>query len=419
MAVGRIRVLGVVASAVVTLTASGAWLSGGAVAATATQDSIVVVAPGVDALAVAAGFGLTPDAVWRVALHGFSADLTNAQVAGLRGDSRVLSVTANRSFRQNAGVLAGYSVFSSQSVPTAIARIGATSSVTADIDKRDDARVDVDVAVIDGQVQTDHPDLNVVGGTDCTGSGPSAGDGHATFAAGTIGAIDNKIGVVGVAPGARIWSVRIFDSQGISSDQRVLCGVEWVTAHANVIDVANMSFEDEWSDRGGTCDQPRGDALVAAICEMTAAGVTAVAAAGNDAADASGFQPAGLPGVITASALADYDGKPGGKSKPTCANGSYGPDDTFASFSNFGSAVDIAAPGACVTSTYAGGAYALWYGTSFSSSYTAGAAALYKATHPAATPGEVLAALVAAQEPGPIPGDPDGFPEGVLRVDTF
>jgi subtilisin len=274
------------------------------------------------------------------------------------------------------------------------------------------------VAVIDTGVQTDHPDLNVAGGVDCTGSGSYAdGLGHGTFAAGTIGAIDNKFGVVGVAPGARIWSARIFDSQGNASNQTVLCAFDWVTAHADRIEVANMSFINEWTDRGGSCAQPRGDALLAAVCAMTAAGVTAVAAAGNDAADASGFQPAGFPNVITASGLADYDGKPGGKTKPNCHDS--GPDDSLATFSNFGAAVDIAAPSVCVTSTYFGSAYALWFGTSFASSYTAGAAALYKSTHPAATPDRVRAALLAAAEPGPIAGDPDTYPEPVLRVSSF
>lgn len=386
----------------------------------AAQDSIVLVGANADAAAVAASYGLTPDALWRDALRGFSADLTAGQITMLRNDSRVVSITANHTWHLNAGVFSGSSLFSTQSTPTSVARVGATSSVTADIDRRDDARVDVDVAVIDSGVQVDHPDLNVVGGTDCTGSGSFGdGTGHGTFVAGTIGAIDNKIGVVGVAPGARIWSARMFDSNSVASEQSVICAIDWVTAHANLIEVANMSFEDEWQNRGGTCAQPRGDALLTAVCGMTAAGVTTVAAAGNDSADASGFRPAAFPGVMTASAIADYDGKPGGKSKPTCGSGRFGADDHLATFSNFGPVVDIAAPAACVEGTYRDSKYALWFGTSFSSGYTSGGAALYVATHPSATPTQVRTALLAAEEPGPIPDDPDSFPEGILNVRTF
>jgi subtilisin len=384
--------------------------------AAAAQDSIVMLRSTDDPADVAAGLGLKPDAIWP-AIHGFSASLSTEQAELLRSDPRVVSVTVNRGFRRNAGVVSGYSIFSSQVTPTGVARVGGTQSATADIDKRDDVRVDADVAIIDTGVQSTHPDLNVVGGVDCSGSGSfEDGRGHGTFAAGTIGAIDNKIGVVGIAPGARIWSVRVFDASGNATLQTVLCGMDWVVEHSGTIDVANMSFENEWADRGGTCASPRGDPVLTATCAMIGAGVTAVAAAGNDSADANGFQPAGFPGVITASALVDYNGSPGGKAKPTCAD--YGADDSFAAFSNYGSSIEIAAPGACLVSTYVDG-YATWWGTSFSSSYTSGAVALYKSTHATATPEQVTAALLATAEPGPLPGDPDTYPEGVLNVATF
>jgi subtilisin len=95
------------------------------------------------------------------------------------------------------------------------------------------------------------------------------------------------------------------------------------------------------------------------------------------------------------------------------------PDDSFATFSNFGADVDLAAPGVCVGSTYLNGSYAIASGTSFSSPLVAGAAALYIATHPGATPADVKAALLAAAEPGPIPGDPDAYPEGVVNVSSL
>jgi subtilisin family serine protease len=215
--------------------------------------------------------------------------------------------------------------------------------------------------------------------------------------------------------------VRVFDAQGQTSNQRLICGMDWVAAHAATIEVANMSLENEWNDKGGDCQSPRGDAILAAACGMTNAGVTTVVAAGNDAADASGFQPAGFPNVITMSGLADYDGKPGGKAKQTCSFGGTinAPDDSLANFSNFGAPIDLAAPSTCLTGTYKDSQYAIWYGTSFSSTHGSGAAALYMSTHPAAKPNEVRAALLAAADPGPIPLDPDGYPEPTLNVSKF
>ncbi|WP_371079036.1 S8 family serine peptidase, partial [Salmonella enterica] len=111
-----------------------------------------------------------------------------------------------------------------------------------------------------------------------------------------------------------------------------------------------------------------------AICRSVAAGVTYVVAAGNPASDAESFVPATYPEVITVSAIADFDGKPGGLGTPTCATGT---DDTFASFSNYGDDVDLTAPGMCVLSTWRGGTTGVASGTSMASPHVAGAAALY------------------------------------------
>jgi subtilisin family serine protease len=94
-------------------------------------------------------------------------------------------------------------------------------------------------------------------------------------------------------------------------------------------------------------------------------------------------------------------------------------DDTFATFSNFGTTVDISAPGVCITNTYPGGLHAVGSGTSFAAPLVSGAAALYLANHPGASPATVKAALLALAEPGPIPGDPDAFHEGIVNVSTL
>jgi subtilisin len=115
--------------------------------------------------------------------------------------------------------------------------------------------------------------------------------------------------------------------------------------------------------------------------------------------------------------IADSDGVAGGLGAPTSTSCGLGDaDDMFASFSNFGKNVDIAAVGECVASTAIGAAYGGGSGTSFATPAVAGAAALYVSTHPGVTPAKVRKALIAAGEPGPITGDPDTFPEPVLNV---
>lgn len=302
---------------------------------------------------------------------------------------------------------------SAQQTPTGINRIDADKSATARIDGSDE-RVNVDIAVIDTGIQSDHPDLNVVGGKNCA-DGKSYADknGHGTHVAGTAAAKDNAIGVVGVAPGARLWAVRVLNANGSGFISWVICGVDWVTANAGTIEVANMSL-----GLSGLSD-----ALDLAINNSVAAGVTYAVAAGNSATDASTRSPASNPNVITVSAIADSDGRCGGLGPAT----SYGADDTFATFSNFGAPVDLAAPGVNIRSTYKGSTYATGSGTSMASPHVAGAAALYKATHPAASPAGVMAALVLGGVPqtracvtsqndgnGGFTGDPDASREPLV-----
>jgi subtilisin family serine protease len=141
---------------------------------------------------------------------------------------------------------------------------------------------------------------------------------------------------------------------------------------------------------GGTSDDNCGnsnqDALHKALCRSAQAGVTYVVAAGNWGANATGTVPAAYDDtLITVSALADSDGKPFGMGTST----SYGADDTFASFSNYGSIVDIGAPGADIFSTFKGGQYTKMSGTSMASPHVAGAAAAYIQANPSATWREV------------------------------
>ena len=304
-----------------------------------------------------------------------------------------------------------------QPLPTGINRIGAGGLTNKG--------AGVDVAVIDTGIFASHPDLSgkVVGGKNCTQSGGSYIDqnGHGTHVAGTIGALDNSFGVVGVAPETRLWAVRVLDKNGNGTWSTVICGLDFVTSKApkngGPIRVANLSL-----GGGGVsdnnCGNSNNDPLHKAICRARDAGVTIVVAAGNSGASAANFIPAAYnDAVITVSALADSDGMSGSLGSGT----SYGSDDTFASFSNWGTPVDVGAPGVYINSTWIGNGYKSISGTSMASPHVAGAAALYIAGHPGALWSDVRSALISAGESlGSGHTDPSGrHLEPVLNVSTF
>jgi subtilisin len=415
-------------ASVVVLIGATAMLNAATTAASMTSSYIVVLKPAVSPTAKAAAYRVTPTFVYRSALNGFSAPLTGWQSAALSTDPDVSMIVGDRDvsispagagdFFQGADASNKQSYYSlppGQVTPTGLRRIGGLLSPTARVDGvRGD--VDVDIAVIDSGIALDQPDLKVVGGYNCS-SGKSYADefGHGTAVAGVLGAIDDGNGVVGVAPGARLWSVRVLGNGGKGSYARMICGVDWVTAHASTIEVANMSVRAAGAD-DGNCGRTNKDPLHLAVCNLVAVGVVFVVAAGNDAADAAAVVPAAYDEAITVSGLIDFDGSPGGLGSPTCGQEV---DDTLAYFSNFGADIDIAAPSVCITTTAPGGLFQTASGTSVSAPYVAGAAALYKATHPSATPAAVKSAILAAREPGPIPDDPDPYAEGVVNVSTF
>lgn len=381
---------------------------------------VVVFKDWVNPLAKAAKLGVRPTYVYRYALSGFAASLSPQQQAALAADRDVLMVTpADRDatspgHKSSPAPPTPIEAFP-QIVPSSLKRIGGLASRTAHIDGHEDP-MNVDVAVIDTGIQPDQPDLNVVGGVACApGQGFDDADGHGTLVAGFVGARDNAFGVVGVAPGARLWSVRVFDATGYADDANLLCGIDWVTQHSHLIEVANMSLVDNGSD-DGHCGIVNHDPVHWAICHGVDAGVTFVAGAGNDFVDASTQMPAGFPEVITASGMTDTDGLPGGLGPLDCLGE---PDDSFTFFSNFGAPIDIAAPAACLGSTYIGSDLAVDSGTSYAAPRVAGAAALIKVRHPHMPPAQVAAMIIAARERVHLPGDPDGIDEGVLNVSGF
>lgn len=281
-----------------------------------------------------------------------------------------------------------------QTLPTGVNRINVDKNEFVKIDGIEDT-MDVNVAIIDTGIDYDHPDLNVVDGYNAikkTVGKEAANDdnGHGTHVAGTVAAIDNDFGVVGVAPSARLWAVKVLDKNGSGSISDIIAGIDWVTANADTIEVANMSL-------GG---RGRSDTFREAIQKSVAAGVVYVVAAGNEKTDVYGRDkkfntfddmiPAAYPEVATISAMVDTDGKEGGLGSST----SYGKDDSFANFSNYsgsvvsgnpvvspGMAIDLILPGVNILSTFMNGQYATGSGTSMASPHAAGLAALYIAQH--------------------------------------
>lgn len=320
------------------------------------------VNPALEAPGLANAYGLQTGFVYQHALKGMSAMVPAGRLAALQRDPRVAYVVPDMVRSASA-----------QTVPTGIQRIFADKNAGIDIDSTDDFRVDVDVAVIDTGVDFQHPDLNVAGGVNCASriffaSCKPGGDDdhyHGTHVAGTIGALDNGLGVVGVAPGARIWAVKVLNKNGSGYSSWIIAGIDWVAANADTIEVANMSLG------GGGFSQAEYDAIQGAVN----AGVAFAVAAGNEDDDANNYSPGGFDNVLSVSALADFNGLPDGGAASTCRSDV---DDTLADFSNWGPEVDIAAPGVCIMSTYPleQGEYGTISGTSMASPHAAGALAL-------------------------------------------
>jgi subtilisin len=372
---------------------------------------IVTLVEGALPDAVAAEHGRRYDAsvahVYRHALNGYAARMSEEAATRVAADSRVAAVEPDRVVGLAAQVL-----------PTGIDRVEADISPRA-LAGNGSGTVNVDVAVIDTGIAA-HPDLTISGGKNCsTGKSYADGHGHGTHVAGTIAAKDDTAGVVGVAPGARLWAVRVLNNAGSGTTSSVLCGVDWVTANAATIEVANMSLGGGGSDPkdGVVGDCTTGNAYHDAVCKSVGRGVTYVVAAGNSAADARTSVPAAFDEVITVSALADFNGKSGGGGAATCRTDV---DDTFADFSNFGADVDLIAPGVCIRSTWLSGGFNTISGTSMASPHVAGAAALYKAADPSASPASVRQALRSAGGTDwSNADDKDSIKEPLLNVARF
>ncbi|UQX01816.1 S8 family serine peptidase [Streptomyces sp. RerS4] len=339
-------------------------------------------------------YGGEPEFVYRHAFTGYSALLPESQVARLRADPSVMMVGDDRSVQAAAQVL-----------PTGVDRVEADQSSTQA--GNGTGSVDAGVAVLDTGIDMTHPDLNVAGGFNCLGQPgnqpPQDDNGHGTHVAGTVGAEDNDVDVVGTAPGARLYAIKVLNAGGRGRFSHFACGLDWVAEHAQSegIDVINMSLGGRGSD-DGNCGLTNNDVMHFAICRVVnQAGVTVVVAAGNEGRDLAQAVPAAYDEVLAVTAMQDANGQPGGGGTFSCFTGT---DDRYASFSNFttiGSADaghTIAAPGVCILSTRlvrgSGDTTTVLSGTSMASPHVAGTAALCLAGPCAGmTPAQVISKL--------------------------
>ncbi|MCX4691231.1 S8 family peptidase [Streptomyces sp. NBC_01408] len=329
--------------------------------------------------AVAKRYGATIDRTYSAALNGYSVEVSEAQARKLAADPAVKSVVQNRTFTVDA----------TQPNPPSwgLDRIDQRAlPLNQSYTYPDKAGEGVTAYIIDTGVRKTHQDFGgrASDGYDAIDNDNTAqdGHGHGTHVAGTVGG-----GAYGVAKKVKIVGVRVLNNQGSGTTAQVVAGIDWVTQNAVKPAVANMSL-------GGGADS----ALDTAVRNSIASGITYAVAAGNESTDASTKSPARVAEAITVGATTNTDAK--------------------ASYSNYGSILDIFAPGSSITSTWGTGDTATntISGTSMASPHVAGAAAVYLSQNPGSTPAQISSGLVAASTPNVVTGPGTGSPNRLLNI---
>lgn len=227
-----------------------------------------------------------------------------------------------------------------------------TSTLTWNVSQTGYGRGDLQTTktawIIDTGIDLDHPDLNVDAGRSRSFiSGQTSADdenGHGTHVAGIIGALNNTVGITGIASGATLVALRVLDDEGEGRLSGIIQAVNYVIQNGRAGDVVNLSLGGEGIST----------TLERTIIQAANAGILFAIAAGNDGKDVASYSPARVnhANVFTVSAMDQ--------------------NNRFASFSNYGSSVDICAYGVRIRSTYSGGRYATLSGTSMAAPHVAG-----------------------------------------------
>jgi subtilisin len=251
------------------------------------------------------------------------------------------------------------------------------------------------VAVLDTGLDMDHPDVSAIWGYSVVSNDSSNFDdknGHGTHTSGTIAAQDNSVGVIGVAPDVDLYSIQISKGSRIST-ANIVAGIDAAVAgpdgnlntSGDQPDVFNMSF-------GGGYSEAVEDALNIAHSK----GIVLVASAGNSSTSSKSY-PAGLFNVT--------------------AVGSTTNTDALSGFSNYGSHIDVVAPGSSILSTYKGGGYATLSGTSMAGPHVAGVAALAIQANPTMTNDQIRYLLNSTATDLGTPGPDSTFGSGLVDAE--
>lgn len=236
---------------------------------------------------------------------------------------------------------------------------------------------DVDLYLLDSGIYSE--DLNVIEELDFVGDLESGGaKAHGYHIAGTLAAVDNNSGVVGIAPGARVHSFRVLDNYGATTTSTVVAALDEIISRKNANPAQPIVISMSFGGNTGSSDYTILDETVEAA---VAAGIVVVIAAGNEGVDVATVTPAHAEAALTV--------------------GSFGASDAFSYFSNHGALIDILAPGEDILSLEsAEGSGAIQLssrsGTSMAAPHVAGVAVAYLQANPAATPAEVRAALISS-----------------------
>lgn len=304
---------------------------------------------------LSASYGGIVKHVYSTALNGYSVEMSPEQAELLSQDDRVDYVEEDSAFSLSTvqpGATFGLDRIDQRDLP-----LNGNYSYTP-------TGMGVNAYIIDTGIRVTHTEFGgrAVLAYDVIGDGQNGNDchGHGTHVAGTVGSL-----TYGVAKDVRLYSVRVMDCRGSGSFSGLIAAIDWVTANHVKPAVANMSLS------GGASPS-----VNAAVSNSVAAGVIHAVAAGNSNADACNYSPSGAPDAITVGATTSADGR--------------------SSFSNFGTCVDIFAPGSSITSTTIASdtSTGVMSGTSMASPHVAGVAALYLQMNPTASPFSVRTAIV-------------------------